>query len=143
MLVRHWQRRGCKAVQGNTGFKDDEAINNSDKGYVSIAKNDDLISGYPDGNIRPDGETTRGEAFELIDNLNEAKDKPDQEKPPADITDNPGGNSSGSPGGGPASHPKAQVAFELPAAAHADTDITITPGLKYAKTLTCRLPKKP
>jgi len=143
MLVRAIGKgEAARQFSGNTGFKDDEAIKNSDKGYVSIAKEDDLISGYPDGTIRPDGGTTRGEAFELIDNLNEAKDKPDQEKPPADITDNTGGNSSGSPGGGSASHPKAQVAFELPATAHTDTSITIAPDLKYAKTLTWSLAKE-
>jgi len=147
MLVRAIGKgEAARQFSGNTGFKDDEAINNSDKGYVVIAKNDDLISGYPDGNIRPNGGTTRGEAFELIDNLNEAKDKPDQEKPPADITDstgnNTGGNSSGSSGGGSASHPKAQVAFELRAAAHTDTSITIAPDLKYAKTLTWSLAKE-
>jgi hypothetical protein len=147
MLVRAIGKgEAAKQFSGNTGFNDDEAINNSDKGYVSIAKEDDLISGYPDGNIRPGGETTRGEAFELIDNLNEAKDKPDQEKPPADITDstgnNTGGNSSGSSGGGSASHPKAQVVFDLPAAAHTDTSITITPDLKYAKTLIWSLAKE-
>ena len=135
MLVRAIGKgEAAKQFSGNTGFKDDEAINNSDKGYVSIAKNDDLISGYPDGTIRPDGETTRGEAFELIDNLNEAKDKPDQEKPPADITDSTATTRAGiqaavrGSGGGSASHPKAQVAFELPAAAHTDTSITITTG---------------
>ena len=132
----------AKQFSGNTGFKDDEAIKNSDKGYVSIAKEDDLISGYPDGTIRPDGETTRGEAFELIDNLNEAKDKPDQEKPPADISDSTGNNTGGNSSGSPASHPKAQVVFDLPAAAHTDTSITIAPDLKYAKTLTWSLAKE-
>ncbi len=44
MLVRAIGKgEAAKQFRGNTGFKDDEAINNSDKGYVSIAKKTILI----------------------------------------------------------------------------------------------------
>jgi len=140
MLVRAIGKGNeAKQSAGNTTFEDDDAIDTADKGYVIIAKREALISGYPDGTIRPNGETTRGEAFELIDNQNEAKDKPDKEKPPSDSTDNnTGGNSSG----GSASHPKAQVDFELPTAAHTDTPISITTALKYTRSLTWSLTKE-
>jgi len=144
MLVRAIGK-GYEAKQsaGNTTFTDDQAIDTADKGYVVIAKREALISGYPDGTIRPDGETTRGEAFTLIDNQNAAKDKSDQEKPPSDSPDNnTGGDSSGDSGGGSASHPKAQVDFELPTATHTDTPISITTALKYTRSLTWSLTKE-
>ena len=134
----------AKQATGNTGFDDDAAIGSSDKGYVIIAKEDDLINGYPDNTIRPDGETTRGEAFELIDNQNEEKDKPDEEKPSPGNSDSGSGSGSGgsSTGGGSVSYPMAQVAFDLPTTAHTDTHISIKTTLKYAQSLRWSLTKE-
>ncbi len=139
MLVRAIGKgEEAKQTTDNTGFADDKAIKSSDKGYVNIAIRYDLVKGYPDNTIRPEGKTTRAEAFtllvrqdEVLEKIRKEAEKEGEKKPP-----------SGSSGGGSASYPRAQVAFELPAAAHTDTSITVTPVLKYAKTLAWSLAKE-
>lgn len=129
--------KGEKAKQSteNTRFEDDGAINTSDKGYVILATKYGLITGYPDNTIRPDGKSTRAEAFALLLRQEEALDKIKKELEEKE-------QSPSSPGGGSAGYPKAQVAFELPAAAHTDTSITVTLVLKYTKTLTWSLTRE-
>lgn len=134
----------AKQTQGNSGFVDDDAINDKDKGYVIVAREDDLVNGYPDGTVRPDGETTRGEAAELIDNLDKDKDTPPSPTPggPDNDTGNgSGGNSGGGSGGGSVSYPKAQISFELPSSTHTDTEIPIIPTIKYARDFAWSLTK--
>ena len=138
MLVRAIGKgEEAKQTTDNTGFADDKAIKSSDKGYVNIAIRYDLVKGYPDNTIRPEGKTTRAEAFtllvrkdEVLEKIRKEAEKEGEKKPP-----------SGSSGGGSASYPRAQVAFELPPA-HTDTSITVTPVPTY-KTLAWSLAKKP
>lgn len=133
----------AKQFTGNTSFKDDNTINTSDKGYVILATKFDLVTGYPDNTIRPDGESTRAEAFALLLRQEEALDKIKKEIEEKEIEKDEGKEQSpSSPGGGSAGYPEAQVAFELPAAAHTDTSITVTPVLKYTKTLTWSLTRE-
>lgn len=128
----------AKENTDNTGFADDKAIKRSDKGYVNIAIHYDLVKGYPDNTIRLEGKTTRAEAFTLLVRREEALDKIRKEAEKEGEKEQP----SGSSGGGSASCPRAQVAFELPAAAHTDTSVTVTPVLKYVKTLTWSLARE-
>lgn len=113
--------KGEEAKQSteNTYFKDDNAINTSDKGYVILAKKYELITGYPDNTIRLDVKSTRAEAFALLLRQEEALDKIKKELDKEIEKKDEKEQSSGSS----VSYPKAQVAFELPAAAHTDTSI--------------------
>jgi len=114
MLVRAiGQGEQAKLPAGHTGFADDNTVQGSDKGYVVLAIQYELVKGYPDNTIRPEGRTTRAEAFALLARQDEAlerikkgAEKPEEEEQPP-----------GSSGGGSASYPRAQVAFDLRAAA--------------------------
>jgi hypothetical protein len=129
----------AKQTEGNTGFADDDAIKDNDKGYVIIAKDDNLVNGYPDGTVRPDGETTRGEAAELIDNLDKSNNG--TETPGSTPTPTPSPTPGGGSGGGSTSYPRAQISFELPSAAYTDTEIPIIPTIKYARDFVWSLTK--
>jgi hypothetical protein len=126
----------AKQTNANTGFQDDAAVADKDKGYVIVAKEKNLVNGYPDNTIRPAGKTTRAEAFTLLDNQNQVKDKED------DTAKAPANGGSGSSGGGSHSYPQAQVSFELPETAYTDTTIHITTKLNYTKALTWAMTKE-
>ncbi|HEX2925317.1 MAG TPA: S-layer homology domain-containing protein [Ruminiclostridium sp.] len=139
MMVRSIGKNDeAKRTKGNTGFKDDADISSADKGYVIIAKQNNIVAGYPDNTLRPKGETTRAEAFQLIDNQMEKNENPGNETPPADSSGDHGSGSSSSS----SNDPNAQVDFELPDTAHTDTEISISPVTKYAQTLKWSLTKE-
>ncbi|OLN30074.1 EF hand domain/PKD domain protein [Desulfosporosinus metallidurans] len=67
----------------------------------------------------------------------------DSNNPGNSNSDNSSGSSPGSEsGGGSISYPRAQVAFELPATAHTDSEIHVVPTLKYTGSLTWSLTKE-
>jgi hypothetical protein len=49
-----------------TIFDDDNKISYNDKGYVTVANQINIVSGYPDNTFKPDGDATRAEASMLI-----------------------------------------------------------------------------
>lgn len=138
MMVRSIHKGdAAEAYTGGTGFSDDSALNGADKGYAHYADDYGLVKGYPDNTIRPDDESTRAEAFALLERQKDAADKAAEEAK-KNQEDSGSGSSSG---GGSVSYPKAQVSFELPATAHTDTAVPVAATTKYAKSITWSLTK--
>lgn len=138
MMVRSIHKGdAAEAYTGSTGFSDDSALNGADKGYAHYADDYGLVKGYPDNTIRPDDESTRAEAFALLERQKDAADKAAEEAK-KNQEDSGSGSSSG---GGSVSYPKAQVSFELPTTAHTDTAVPVAAMTKYAKSITWSLTK--
>lgn len=138
MMVRSIHKGdAAEAYTGGTGFSDDSTLNGADKGYAHYADDYGLVKGYPDNTIRPDDESTRAEAFALLERQKDAADKAAEEAK-KNQEDSGSGSSSG---GGSVSYPKAQVSFELPATAHTDTAVPVAAMTKYAKFITWSLTK--
>jgi|GEM_PF-3087957 len=63
----------AKAKAGvKTQFADDNLIPSLDKGYIIIASDNNIISGYPDKTFKPNGQATRAEASQMIVNMLDA-----------------------------------------------------------------------
>ena len=138
MMVRSIHKGdAAEAYTGGTGFSDDSALNGADKGYAHYADDSGLVKGYPDNTIRPDDESTRAEAFALLERQKDAADKAAEEAK-KNQKDSGSGSSSG---GGSVSYPKAQVSFELPVTAHTDTAVPVVATAEYAKSITWSLTK--
>jgi len=138
MMVRSIHKGdAAEAYTGGTGFSDDSALNGADKGYAHYADDYGLVKGYPDNTIRPDDESTRAEAFALLERQKDAADKAAEEAK-KNQKDSGSGSSSG---GGSVSYPKAQVSFEMPVTAHTDTTVPVAATTKYAKSITWSLTK--
>ncbi len=127
----------AKSYTGDTGFTDDSELDGADKGYAHYADDYGLVKGYPDNTIRPDDESTRAEAFALLERQKDAADKAAEEAK-KNQEDSGSGSSSGS---GSVCYPKAQVSFELPATVHTDTAVTVAATTQYAKSITWSLTK--
>ena len=71
MIVRAvgLDKQARENANASTTFKDNGEINGTDRGYVLIASENKIISGYPDGTFRPNGEATRAEASKMIVNM--------------------------------------------------------------------------
>jgi hypothetical protein len=52
-----------------TKFIDDSQIARWSRGYVTVALQQDIVSGYPDGSFKPESDTTRAEACAMISNF--------------------------------------------------------------------------
>ena len=86
-------------------FLDESQLTQEQKEYICTGKHYHIISGYPDGTVRPDKDATRAEAFEMLVDAEKAKEQIKQEevpKPsvPAKPEDKPSSSSGGSSGGG-------------------------------------------
>jgi hypothetical protein len=80
MMVRSIHKGdAAEAYTGRTGFSDDSALNGADKGYAHYADDYGLVKGYPDNTIRPDDESTRAEAFALLERQKDAAGKAAEE----------------------------------------------------------------
>ena len=131
----------CSCV---TGFSDDDTLSESDKFSICTGKEYGIVDGYPDGTVKPDGEATRAEAFEMLVDTEKAKEKIKQEEPPkptvpAKPEDQPsdGGNSGGGSSGGDSSYvPAPQFSFTLPKTAYTSDEIEIKPESRYVSDLT-------
>ena len=139
MLVRatgkenHDQDCAC-----NTGFLDKENLTKEEIQYICLGKQYNIISGYPDRTIRPNGETTRAEAFTMLIRQEKAKEKAkaEQEKPaipskPIDkdsnIDSDKNSGSGSSSGGGSNYVPEPRYSFKLPFVAYVDEEVEIIP----------------
>jgi len=67
-----------KKAGDKTKFSDNSNIPSNDRGYIIIASDSDIISGYPDKTFKPNGQATRAEAsamtvraLEYLQNINE------------------------------------------------------------------------
>lgn len=132
-----------------TGFSDDGALSDADKSSICTGKEYGIVNGYPDGTVKPDGEATRAEAFEMLVDTEKAKEQIEKEKPPKPTAptksvDKPsdgnsgGGNSSGgsSSGGGSSHVPAPQFSFTLPKTAYTADEIEIKLESRYVSGVT-------
>ena len=134
-----------------TGFSDDGTLSEADKSSICTGKEYGIVDGYPDGTVKPDGNATRAEAFEMLVDTEKAKEQIKKEEPPkptvpAKPTDKPsdvnsGGSSSsgsggGSSGGGSSHVPAPQFSFTLPKTAYTADEIEIKPESRYVSDLT-------
>jgi len=142
----------------DTGFIDEENLAKEEIEYICLGKQYNIISGYPDRTIRPNGESTRAEAFTMLIKQEKAKekiegdkaknkDKNEQEKPtiPPKPTDKPTDNkpdrdrdteNSSSSGNGSNYVPAPKYSFELPLTAYIDDEIEIVPIGSNVKSVT-------
>ena len=131
-----------------TGFSDDGTLSEADKSSICTGKEYGIVDGYPDGTVKPDGEATRAEAFEMLVDTEKAKEEIKKEEPPkptvpAKPEDKPSGGSSssggsggGSSGGGSSHVPAPQLSFTLPKTAYTADEIEIKPESRYVSDLT-------
>lgn len=103
------------------GFLDESQLTEGQKAYICTGKHYHIISGYPDGTVRPDSDATRGEAFEMLVDAEKAKEQIKKEEP-----QKPEDKPSGGGGGGGSSYvPAPQFSFTLPEVAHTDTAVAV------------------
>jgi len=104
----------------DTGFLDDDLLTKEEHEYICDGKNYNIISGYPDGTIRPYGKSTRAEAFVMIYNQERVKDKIEQEE---------------SIDSSSRSVPAPEFSFTLPQTAYVGEKIKIEPFSRNVKTV--------
>lgn len=77
MLVRISGKDGeAKNTQGHSGYDDQDAINDDDKGYIIVGREDGLIGDTEDNKLHPNDPVTKGEADNLIDKVIPEKPTP-------------------------------------------------------------------
>ncbi len=82
MLVRiSGKDEEAKNTQGHSGYEDQDAIRDEDKGYLIVGREDGIIGDTEDNKIHPNDPVTKGEADNLI-----GKVIPDNPTPPATPT---------------------------------------------------------
>ncbi|WP_312645147.1 S-layer homology domain-containing protein [Hydrogenoanaerobacterium sp.] len=117
------------------GFLDESQLTEGQKAYICTGKHYHIISGYPDGTVRPDSDATRGEAFEMLVDAEKAKEqikKEETEKPPVTKPeDKPSGG-----GGGSSYVPAPQFSFTLPKTSYTSDEIEIKPTTRYVSDVT-------
>ena len=66
--VLRWLKLSEQTVMQNinTPYVDNYMISESDRGYINVARECGIISGYPDNSVRPYGKITRGEVFKIF-----------------------------------------------------------------------------
>lgn len=130
-----------------TGFSDDGTLSEADKSSICTGKEYGIVDGYPDGTVKPDGEATRAEAFEMLVDTEKAKEEIKKEEPPkptvpAKPEDKPsdgnssGGSSGGGSSGGSSHVPAPQFSFTLPKTAYTADEIEIKPESRYVSGVT-------
>ena len=172
MLVRiSGKDEEAKNTQGHSGYEDQDAINDEDKGYLIVGREDGIIGETDDNKIHPNDPVTKGEADDLIDKVTPENPtpppvpptptspsqtpetpapeqptptptNPDEDQPtPTPTPNNPGNDSGGGSGGGSYYYPDAEVRFEFPSTAHTDTEIKVMPVWKYMSSFSWSLTK--
>lgn len=122
-------------------FLDESQLTQEQKEYICTGKHYHIISGYPDGTVRPDKDATRAEAFEMLVDAEKAKEKIKQEevpKPsvPAKPEGKPSGSSGGSSSGGSSYVPAPQFSFTLPKTAYTVDELEFKPVSRYVSSVT-------
>ncbi len=132
----------------DTGFIDKDNLTKDEVEYICLGKQYDIISGYPDRTIRPDGESTRAEAFTMLIRQEKAKEKIEEDKAddknkqeePIDKDSNTGNSSSS--GGSSNYVPAPKYSFELPLTAYVDEEIEIVPMSSNVKSVKWEISKE-
>ncbi|MDD4440150.1 MAG: S-layer homology domain-containing protein, partial [Tissierellia bacterium] len=131
----------------NTGYVDEDDLTEEEREYICAGKHYNIISGYPDGTIRPDGEATRGEAFEILDKHDEIKEIIEQEdiieestvdSPDVEQEDKPSDSGSN---GGSSYVPAPKYDYILPNTAYVGEEIKIIPTSSNVKSVTWTVTK--
>lgn len=88
MLVRiSGKEAEAKNTQGHSGYEDQDAIKDDDKGYIIIGREDGIIGDTDDNKLHPNNPVTKGEADDLIDKAIPEKPTP---APPTNPSQTPG-----------------------------------------------------
>lgn len=111
------------------GFLDESQLTEGQKAYICTGKHYHIISGYPDGTVRPDSDATRGEAFEMLVDAEKAKEQIKKEEPQKPPVVKPEDKPSG--GGGSSYVPAPQFSFTLPETAYTSDEIELRPTSRY------------
>ncbi len=113
-------------------FTDISHLSERDLQYISHGQNHNIITGYPDGSLQPKGQSTRAEAFSMLDRLkkiNESmvsiEDDLEDELKESEISSKKGSSHVPSP----------QYSFEIPKEIYVDEEITIVPKSRYVKSV--------
>ena len=121
-----------------TGFSDDSELGDADKACICAGKKYGIVDGYPDGTVKPNGNATRGEAFEMLVDADKAKEqikKEETAKPPANTKPKDKHSNSNSSGGS-SYVPAPQFSFTLPKTAYTAEEIEIKPESRYVSGVT-------
>ncbi|MGI6585410.1 MAG: S-layer homology domain-containing protein [Lutisporaceae bacterium] len=121
-----------------TGFSDDSELGDADKACICAGKKYGIVDGYPDGTVKPNGNATRGEAFEMLVDADKAKEqikKEETAKPPANTKPKDKHSNSDSSGGS-SYVPAPQFSFTLPKTAYTAEEIEIKPESRYVSGVT-------
>lgn len=129
-MIRMLVRAIGKAEHDSTcpcdiGFLDESQLTEGQKAYICTGKHYHIISGYPDGTVRPGKDATRGEAFEMLVDAERAKEQIKKEEPQKP-EDKPSGG-----GGGSSYVPAPQFSFTLPETAYTSDEIELRPTSRH------------
>ncbi len=120
-------------VVDTTIFTDINHLSERDLQYISHGQSHNIITGYPDGSLQPEGQSTRAEAFSMLDRLrkiNESMENID------DGLEDELNESELSSKKGSSHVPPPQYSFEMPKEIYVDEEITIVPKSRYVKSVT-------
>lgn len=121
MMVRAIEKQGeTGGAVGATKFVDNASIAQKDTGFINVAAKYDIITGYPDGTLKPYAKSTRAEGAAMLVKLQKISEElpveePIEEPKPEEVKE----PSSGGGGGGGSSkvHP-ATIDFTLAASTY-------------------------
>jgi hypothetical protein len=128
----------------DVNFTDIAGLSKEDLEYIYQGKQHGIISGYPDGTVRPEGKATRAEAFSMLDRLKKIKDERDQVQEEAtdevELIDETKEHEQTSEHR-PSRVPAPQYHFEIPQTAYVNEEINIVPESRYVKSVTWTVSK--
>ena len=128
----------------DVNFTDIAGLSKEDLEYIYQGKQHGIISGYPDGTVRPEGVATRAEAFSMLDRLKKIKDERDQVQEEAtdevELIDETKEREQTSEHR-PSRVPAPQYHFEIPQTAYVNEEINIAPESRYVKSVTWTVSK--
>src|SRR5699024_6822166 len=129
------------------GFIDEDNLTKDEVEYICLGKHYNIISGYPDRTIRPDGESTRAEAFTMLIRQEMAKEKIEEEKAndknkEEESIDKDSNTENNSSSGGSSNYvPAPKYSFELPITAYVEEEIEIVPMSSNVKSVKWEISK--
>ncbi len=141
MMVRALGKESeAEKKQGQTKFKDDSEVTDTDSGYINICAEYGIIVGYPDGRVCPYQGASRAEGFCMLTRMLETQKK---------LQENPEGKDDGkkpepNPGGGHSggwSVPAPQISFTMPETAYTGAEVKVTASARYTSSVEWTLTK--
>ena len=142
LYVLRWLKLSEQTVIQNidTPYVDNYMISESDRGYINVAREYGIISGYPDNSVRPYGKITRGEVFKIFCVALDIKDVGPTPTPTVLPTPTVTPKVLHS-GGGSSSNKPATVEFTVPNTVYTDTLIEFETINQYVKSMEWALKK--